>query len=121
MDDKLAEAYKTQKKIDKLKEKKAQIEDQIASTPDRYVHKKEELQQQKKEVSKELRQTKKSGYTAIVIAGGLKSQGEAKHVAEGMVSKVKKMAPDSVVTSISGSQDAVGKALVNNTNKEIEQ
>ena len=120
MDDKLAEAYKTQKKIDKLEEKKAQLKEQIASTPDRHVHIKERLQQQKKEVSKELRQTKKSGYTAIVIAGGLK-QGEAKQVADSMVSKAKKIAPDSVVASISGPQDAVGKLFVNNTNKEIEQ
>ena len=121
MDDKLAEAYKTQKKIDKLEKEKAQLKNQIASTPDGHVHKKERLQQQKKEVSKELRQAKKSGYIAIAIASGLKSQGEAKHVANVMADAVKKAAPDRPVTTISGPHSAVRKALVNNTNKEIEQ
>lgn len=121
MDEKLAEAYKTQKKIDKLKEKKAQLKNQIASTPDRYVHEKERLQQQKKEVSKELRQAKKSGYIAMAIVTGLKSQGEAGHVATVMADAAKKAAPDRPVTTMSGSHGAVRKALVNNTNKEIEQ
>ena len=111
MDKNLETEYKHKRKIDKLVTKKSELTKQIKNTPPAHRRKREALQQERKEVSKELRTEKIGNYTALTLVNGLKTPGEATHVANAMANKAKKTAPGSKVTTITGENKDVGRAL----------
>lgn len=118
----LENAYKTAKKIDKLETQKSELTEKIKNTPDAHCRKKAAFKQQKKEVSKALKEQKKN-FTAIVIADGLPSEGAAQHVEHAMARVAKKASQGKAkVTGASGRHEDMRPMLGDSSKpKEIEE
>ena len=103
MDEVLEGIVKTHRRIDRLQRKQELLKEQVKNTPDRHARIKANLKQQYREVSKELREEKKKGeYTAVAVAYNLPSSGAALHTRNVMEHAARKVAPEAVVTPISG-------------------
>jgi len=114
----IAEAKK-HKEVQRLEKKDAELKEQLKHMPDRYVHKKAELQEQHKEIRKEIRE-KRNDFTGLVqIAAD--TQGKVRHAANAAAMAAKKAVQDSAVTTVTGKTKDVNKITNPKRQNEISE
>jgi len=114
----IAEAKKL-KTVQQLEKKDAELKELIKQMPDRYVHKKAELQEQHKEIRKEIRE-KRNDFTGLVqIAAD--TQGKVRHAANAAALAAKKAVQDSAVTTVTGKKSDVNKIISSKNRSDISE